>query len=319
MLTARQLHARATEANASGRFRQARRLFLLALDRTSDPSLTAALNRGLGYAQTELGDAREGLSLLTRTITGAEALSEQELGMLLSQRGLIRIRLGDPKGALSDYQLAEPMLRDEPAELARIGINRGNIFLDQAIVESAIVDFTMAAQQYRLLGNTIGEAKAIGNLGYAYMLAGDLVRALRLINESAVMLERESPALLPVADQDLAEALVAAGRPEEALRLLRRAAAQFGARRQRLRQAGAELTLAQLLAWEDPGRAIRLARSATTRFERAGLRGRRCGALRCAPPAHSASASPMLPRPSGFLPNASGSACVATHSPCACC
>ena len=190
--------------------------------------------------------------------------------MLLSQRGLIRIRLGDPKGALSDYQLAEPMLRDEPAELARIGINRGNIFLDQAIVESAIVDFTMAAQQYRLLGNTIGEAKAIGNLGYAYMLAGDLVRALRLINESAVMLERESPALLPVADQDLAEALVAAGRPEEALRLLRRAAAQFGARRQRLRQAGAELTLAQLLAWEDPGRAIRLARSATTRFERAG-------------------------------------------------
>lgn len=270
MLTARQLHVRALEANASGRFRQAKRLFLLALDRTSDPSLIAALNRGLGYAETELGDAGGGLNLLTRTIAGADGLSEREQGMLLSQRGLIRVRLGDPKGAMSDYELAEPMLRDEPAELARIGINRGNIFLDQAMIQSAIDDFAMAAEQFRLLGNAIGEAKAVGNLGYAYMLAGDLVRALRLMDESASVLARESPALLPVSDQDLAEALLAAGRPEEAVRLLQRAASQFGARRQRLRQAGAELTLAQTLAWEDPGRAVRFARSATTRFQQAG-------------------------------------------------
>jgi tetratricopeptide (TPR) repeat protein len=243
---------------------------LLALTRTDDASLVAALKRGLSYTYTELGDAAEGLNLLSQTIAESAVLSEREQGMLLSQRGLIRIRLGDARGALADYAQAEPKLLDEPAELARIGINRGNIFLDQSQIQLAIADFTVAMNQFRRIGHTIGEAKAVGNLGYAYMLAGDLVRALRLMSESAATLAVESPSLLPVSDQDMAEALVAAGRQDEALRLLRRAASQFGARRQRLRQAGAELTLAQLLAWHDTSTAARLARSATSRFRRAG-------------------------------------------------
>lgn len=165
MLTAAELHERAVRANSGGRFRHARSLFLLALTRTDDASLVAALKRGLSYTYTELGDAAEGLNLLSQTIAESAVLSEREQGMLLSQRGLIRIRLGDARGALADYAQAEPKLLDEPAELARIGINRGNIFLDQSQIQLAIADFTVAMNQFRRIGHTIGEAKAVGNLG----------------------------------------------------------------------------------------------------------------------------------------------------------
>ena len=204
--------------------------------------------------------------------------------MLLSQRGLIRIRLGDIKGSLADYTAAEPLVAEQPEELARIGTNRGNIFLDQGAIDTAIRDYTMAIEQFRLVGRVDGEAKAMSNLGYAQMLAGDLVSSLRLMGEAYEILRRESPALLAISDQDRAEALVAAGLHDEAETLLRRAASQFGARHARLRQAGAEMALAQLLLWDDPKAAAFVAARAARRFERAGAprQALRCRAIKAA-------------------------------------
>ena len=284
MLTAEQLQARALQANGRGRFKQARALYLRALDRTTDPSLVAALHRGLGYAEAELGDAVRGLELLDAALARARNLPDVERGMLLSQRGLIRVRLGDIKGSLADYTAAEPLVAERPEELARIGTNRGNIFLDQGAIEAAISDYTMAMDQFRRVGRVDGEAKAMSNLGYALMLAGDLVSSLRLMSEAYEILSREAPALLAISDQDRAEALLAAGLHDEAGRLLRRAASQFGARHIRLRQAGAEMALAQSLAWADPRAAARLAGQAARRFDRAGAprQALRCRAIRAA-------------------------------------
>ena len=284
MLTAEQLQARALQANGRGRFKQAKALYLRALERTNDPSLIAALHRGLGYAEAELGDAIRGLALLDSALARASELPDIERGMLLSQRGLIRIRLGDIKGSLADYTAAEPLVAEQPEELARIGTNRGNIFLDQGAIDTAIRDYTMAIEQFRLVGRVDGEAKAMSNLGYAQMLAGDLVSSLRLMGEAYEILRRESPALLAISDQDRAEALVAAGLHDEAETLLRRAASQFGARHARLRQAGAEMALAQLLLWDDPKAAAFVAARAARRFERAGAprQALRCRAIKAA-------------------------------------
>jgi len=93
VVTAEQLQARALAANGLGRYSEARRLYLRALSRTSDPPLIAALRRGLSYAETELGNAAGGLEMLDRTITEARSLPDVDRGMLLSQRGLLRLRL----------------------------------------------------------------------------------------------------------------------------------------------------------------------------------------------------------------------------------
>jgi len=284
VLSAEQLHARATEANRRGRYSAARRHFLQGLQRTDDPSMVAALQRGLSYAETELGNAVRGLELLDGAISAGRSLDPLERGMLLSQRGLVRIRLGDVKGSLADYLAAQPLVATNPEELARIGVNRGNIFLDQGQVEAAVADYSMALEQFGLVGRTDGRAKAMQNLGYAHMMAGDLVQSLRLLAESYQILEREAPALLAIADQDRAEALLAAGLHDEGERLLRSASARFGSSRVRLRQAGAEMTLAQLLAWEDPKEAARVAARAARRFERAGAphQALRCRAVKAA-------------------------------------
>lgn len=283
-MTAEQLQARALAANGLGRYSEARRLYLRALSRTSDPPLIAALRRGLSYAETELGNAAGGLEMLDRTITEARSLPDVDRGMLLSQRGLLRLRLGQVKGALADYAAAQPLLAGHPEELARIGVNRGNIFIDQGQVQAAIDDYTTAMEQFTFVGNGVGAAKAMQNLGYSHMLAGDLVRSLGLLSRSYETLQRHAPDLLAIADQDRAEALLSAGLTDEAERLLRSAAARFGARRVRLRQAGAELTLAQLLASEDPKEAGRVAQRAARRFERAGAphQALRCRAIKAA-------------------------------------
>ncbi len=272
------------EANGRGRYLAAKRYFLKGLERTTDESLVTALQRGLSYAETELGNAVRGRELLDGAISAGRSLSDLERGMLLSQRGLVRIRLGDVRGSLADYLAAEPLVADSPEELARVGLNRGNIFLDQGDVPAAISDYTMALEQFQLVGRTDGRAKALNNLGYAHMMAGDLVRSLRLFGDADVILRSEAPALLATLDQDRSEALLSAGLADEAEDLLRSAAARFGARRVRLRQAGAEMTLAQLLAWSDPKEAARVAARAAKRFERAGAphQALRCRAVKAA-------------------------------------
>ncbi len=243
-----------------------------------------ALQRGLSYAETELGDAVRGLALLDEALNATRPLTSLERGMLLSQRGLVHNRLGDVRASLSDYAAAEPLLAGVPEELARIGLNRGNIFVDRGDAAAAIDDYSMALEQFGILDRLDGRAKATHNLGYAHMILGDLVQSLRLFDEAYQVLRTQTPALVAILDQDRAEALQSAGLTDEAEKLLRSAAARFGARRVRLRQADAEMSLAQLLAWDDPVAAGRVAMRAARRFERAGAphQALRCRAIKAA-------------------------------------
>ncbi|MCB0891593.1 MAG: CHAT domain-containing protein [Propionibacteriaceae bacterium] len=272
------------DANAHGRYREARRYFLRGLARTTAPALVTALQRGLSYAETELGDAVRGLALLDDALGSSRSMTALERGMLLSQRGLVHNRLGDIRASLADYGAAEPLLAEAPEELARIGLNRGNIFVDRGDAAAAIQDYTMAIKQFDRIGRTDGRAKAMHNLGYVHMTLGDLVRSLRLFDEAHQILRVQAPALLAILDQDRAEALQSAGLTDEAETLLRSAASRFGARRIRLRQADAEMSLAQLLAWDDPRSAARVAMRAARRFERAGAphQALRCRAIKAA-------------------------------------
>ena len=115
--------------------------------------------------------------------------------------------------------------------------------LQRGDVPAAVADFSHARDALALAEHTVEQAKAEHNLGYARLLAGDLVGAMQAIDEAGEVLAPLSPAYRATVEQDRAEVLTAAGRPREAIQALGTAANAYGSRRLRTFQAECELTL----------------------------------------------------------------------------
>ena len=150
-------------------------------------------------------------------------------------------------------------------------LNRGNVHLQQHLLDKATADFADAARLYAAAGDGYGEAKALHNRGYAALLAGDLPAALRDMAAAYGSFEAEGPVMSAMSDQDRAEALIAAGLVEEGVDALRRASAAYGRRRLHQRQGESELARARYET--DPARARAAARKAAELFRRGGAAG----------------------------------------------
>ena len=114
-------------------------------------------------------------------------------------------------------------------------------------------------------------AKALHNLGYCDLLAGDIPAALQLFKAAASAYQLSAPGYLPVLAMDKARALLAAGLASDAASELEGAMASF--RRQRLDYDLAEAQLARAeaaLAIGEPAVARRWAAAAERRFRRQG-------------------------------------------------
>jgi hypothetical protein len=131
-------------------------------------------------------------------------------------------------------------------------------------------DFDAASEAFRLSDEPVELAKARNNQGYAAMLAGDLIAALRLMDESRPVLAALSPVALATCDADRAEVLLSAGMTSEAIDLLATVAHTYGLRGLRQAQAEAEFALARALALDDPRRATAVARRSARRFRARG-------------------------------------------------
>ena len=111
-------------------------------------------------------------------------------------------------------------------------------------------------------------AKAEHNLGYAWLLTGDLVAALQLMDRAKPTLAALSVVSAAVCEQDRAEVLAASGMVTDAGRALRAAATAFGSRGLRHQQAEAEFALSAAAA-RGPGGRARVARRAASSVRRA--------------------------------------------------
>ena len=180
------------------------------------------------------------------------------------------MRAGEGQAALASFATAITLLDDSPESRARAHLNRGWVHLQRGDTERAVEDSRRAAELFRQAGNEIEAAKADHNVGYARLLAGDLVGALRAMEAAAPVLEDLSATFRAVVAQDRAEVLVAAGMPADAQEAFEQAARAYGSRRLRQRQGEVELILARSLAWDDPRRAASVARRAERRFRQRG-------------------------------------------------
>jgi len=271
--TAEELRQQAARAVRRGNFPGARSL----LDRArrqavDDPDLLALLALTESYLLAEQHDAAEAVASCRRLLAST-SVTDTTRGRIWSQIGLLQLRSGDVEAALHSYTEAVPRLSGSPEHLGRALLNRGNLHLQRHRPELAAPDLLRAAAEFAAAGLAESEARARHNLGYARMLTGDLVEALRLIDAAGRVLQPLSAASRAQSEQDRAEVLLAAGRPREAGRALEAAAAAYGARRMRRYQAECELVLARTLLLEDPARARSVARRSARRFRSNGSEG----------------------------------------------
>jgi tetratricopeptide (TPR) repeat protein len=266
-----ELYRRAQEAHRAGRHLSARRLLDRARSLSNEADLTGRIELSLAYVESETGAPDEGLARC-RAALALEGISEVTQGLIWSQLALLQMRSGDTGGAFHDFERAVALLGEEPEHLGRALLNRGDLHLRVSNVPDAAADLAAAADQFRLAGLREQAAKAEHNLGYARLLAGDLVGALSTMEEAAAVLAPISPVSRAVCEQDRAEVLLAAGRPREAARALRAAADAYGAQRLRRFQAECEYVLAQTLLREDPRQARLIARRSARRFASHGSR-----------------------------------------------
>jgi tetratricopeptide (TPR) repeat protein len=262
---AEELYRRAQEAHRAGRHLSARRLLDRAGSLSNEPDLTGRIELSLAYVESETGSPESGMMRCLAALD-LEGTSSSTRGLIWSQLALLRMRSGDTNGAFHDFERAVSLLHEEPEHLGRALLNRGDLHLRVSNVEAAAADLAAAAHQFQIAAMPEQAAKAEHNLGYARLLAGDLVGALSTMEEAAVVLMPISPVSRAVCEQDRAEVLLAAGRPREAARALRAAATAYGAQRLRRFQAECEYVLAQTLLREDPQQARVMARRSSRRF-----------------------------------------------------
>jgi tetratricopeptide (TPR) repeat protein len=217
------------------------------------------------------GRTEYGLRLLDR----AEALaSADDRGVVLLQRGLLVARAWRGGEALRTLDEAVALLDGNPAETENMAgalLNRSFVHLNAAHVRRARADLAWCRRVAVDHGHGLLAAKAVHNLGYCELLAGDVPAALQLFNDAASAYRRSAPGNLAVVAMDKARALLAVGLAGDAASELDGAMTSF--RRQRLYSDLAEAELARseaALATGDWAEARRWAAAAGRRFRRQG-------------------------------------------------
>ncbi|HEY8045044.1 MAG TPA: hypothetical protein VIF35_12315, partial [Streptosporangiaceae bacterium] len=238
-------------------------------------ALAARMLLSLAHFEAEQGRTGYGRQLLDQ----AERLADPaDRGILRYQRGLLLIRTGHGGAALALFDEAVTLLQGYPdlAHLARALLNRGVLQLGAGHVGLARADFSACGDVAATAGLDLIGAKAVHNLGFCDLLAGDIPAALRQFGAAAGVYGQAAPGNLPVLAIDRARALLAAGLASDAARELDGALAAF--RRQHLDQDRAEAELARAQAALVLGDLPAARRWATAAQQRSRRRGNDSGA-----------------------------------------
>jgi hypothetical protein len=274
---AAELHARGVRLHNQGLPARALRILhqaAAALDAWPDvpgrAGLAARIWISIALDEWEVHSAAAGHAALDRAAQLASVADDPAVTVLLHcQRGLIELRGGDLAAAQVALDAAARLIRHAGLrEQASIRLNRGTIGLLDGRLREARLDLDEAVAIARAAGLAVEEFKALHNLAYLEFLAGELPRALRLMDEAGRI---DADVSRGVWLLDRARVLVEAGLPREADETLAAAAEIFRSARLAQDLGETELERARCaLAVGDVGAARRFARGARDRFRRRG-------------------------------------------------
>lgn len=263
------LHQRAVVAAREGRLQTAERLVELALSADPDPDLRARVLVHRAYLVAETRSSAEGLRLLDEL--DAELVAPELLGLSAVNRGLVLARRHAGR-AVEAFDLALRLLPSgDPEPRVAALINRGSLRLEMGDLTPAAADFRRAVDLASRAGLHVLAAMASSNLGYTFMLGGDIPAALQVLDRAEPGLARLSPVLAARCRVTRAETLMAAGLLDDAAEQLDTAARVLGRHRATYDQAEAETELTRvLIARDQPAAARQVAARAARRFSRLG-------------------------------------------------
>jgi tetratricopeptide (TPR) repeat protein len=271
-LSASELHRRGVEAANARRFAAARRALGAAADRTDDADLRARIDGTMAYVLAQTGRPTDA-EALCREALDRPGLSAETISVLSGQLGTLLMHAGRLSEAGAALTQAIDAIAEESTELANFLMNRSIVRMQQHDLDACVADLQRAVAVYEANGDAEPLAEARHNLGYAALLAGDLVTALALMTRSRPTLAAISDLAAAISDLDRAEVLRDAGLTTEAEALLAQVAVQFGAQRMRQARGEAEFHLARSLLRHDAPEAERVARTAARRFAALGSAG----------------------------------------------
>ncbi len=261
MVSPEELHSQAVDLANKGHHGKARALLERARALTDDPDLLTRIDLSLTTSLSETGDPIAAIALCDEALS-RPGISPETVGLLHSQLGFLWMLQGENDIALKAFSHAIAALRDNALLLGKAHLNRGNVFLQQGTNSKALADFERAEELFGEVGDDNLTAKAAHNVGYSWLMEGDLVKALRGLDAAYPTLSVQSPVIKAMAEQDRAEALIAAGLITEGRTALREASRAYGLRRLHQRRGDAELALARTLVLADPAAALASARVA---------------------------------------------------------
>ncbi|MFV0374316.1 CHAT domain-containing protein [Microbacterium sp.] len=264
-----ELYDRALSLTNERRFREARELLERATDQPASDDLAARIVGTLAYAVAQLGELDRG-EQLCREALRRTGLSPHTRGILTGQLASLLFQHGRPDEALAGFAEALAALDDDPWSAANLRMNRSIVLMQRFDMDAAVADIEAAVDAYLSHGEATDVAEARHNLGYAHLLRGDLLRAIREMSRARPAIAAVSSANAAICDVDMAEAYAEAGLVTEAEGLLQSAAEIFGDEHIVQAQGEAELLLARSLLRHEPHRAREVARAAGRRFARIG-------------------------------------------------
>jgi tetratricopeptide (TPR) repeat protein len=264
-LSAGDLHRRGIEAANSRRFTQARRALASASSRTDDPDLKARIEGTMAYVLDQTGQ-HAAAEAATRALLDREGLSATTIALLSGQLGVLLMHAGQLDDADRLLSRAISTLPTKTIELANLLMSRSMVLMQQHELGRCVDDLNTAITVFEDHDAVESLARARHNLGYAALLGGDLVAALRLMSASRPVFAATSELATAVSDLDRAEVLRDAGMTTEAEGLLSQVAVRFGAQRMRQARGEAEYHLARSLLRHDPAAAERVAAATVRRF-----------------------------------------------------
>ncbi|MFT3873657.1 MAG: CHAT domain-containing protein [Nocardioides sp.] len=269
MLSARELYDRGVAASSSGRLGAARRYLNRAAGASTDADLSALVEVSTAYLDSETGDLPGALARLD-DVLARPGLEVRTLGIARSQRGLLHARAGSSASALRDFTDALGVIGDDAVLAGRAYLNRGNLHMQNGDLAGARADFEAVLGCLESPEPDANYDKAKFNLGYADQLAGDLVSAMRRIDDVEPRLAALGPLYQATISGTRGEILIQAGLLAQGEKQLANAAQTYGRRRLPLFQGEAEVIRARALLADDPRAARRIARQAARRFRRHG-------------------------------------------------
>ncbi len=273
--SAKGLYERGVELANQGRLPQAQRVLAKANEAAAlvaDAELLARVAGTTAWVLARLGDVDGGERLCLEALA-RDGLSAAAVAQLQGQLGSLALERGSVDGAASWLTKSIRGLAGEPVREANMRMNRSFVDMQRGRLADAMSDLQAAEAAYRDAGLIAEANQAIHNRGYAWMLAGDLVTALKMMQEVREPLDEKSDMWAAINELDHAEVLREAGLVTEAERTLASVSVTFGRHHAPRDRATADYHLARSLLSHDPEGAAVAASASARRFRAMGSHG----------------------------------------------